>query len=162
MRHNTKKRRFRVLAAVEIARASGRDTLSGIFRFIESNPDWQIDLVQSAAEFTPELVRTAKDRGLDGIIATIPYPEATTAALVETPLPVIVKNARSPAFAARRGPAAFIYNDNDAIGRLAAATLGRCSSSSAIWRRKSWQNWRWRRKGSMAVSAWLLPIMNRC
>ena len=123
MKRTVRKKRFRVLAAVEIARASGRDTLSGIFRFIESNPDWQIDLVQSAAEFTPELVRTAKDRGFDGIIATIPYPEATTAALVETPLPVIVKNARSPAFAARRGPAAFIYNDNDAIGRLAAATL---------------------------------------
>lgn len=123
MRHNTTKRRFRVLAAVEIARVSGRDTLSGIFRFVETHPDWQIVLVQSAAEFTPELVRTAKDKGIDGIIATIPGSEETLAALVETPLPVIVKNARSPAFAARRGPTAFIYNDNDAIGRLAAATL---------------------------------------
>ena len=123
MRHNTRKRRFRVLAAVWIARAGGRDTLNGIFRFIEVNPDWQIVLVQSDAEFTPELVRTAKDKGFDGIIATIPGSEATTAALVETPLPVIVKNVRIPAFAARRGPAAFIYNDNDAIGRLAAATL---------------------------------------
>ena len=123
MRHNTRKRRFRVLAAVWIARAGGRDTLNGIFRFIEVNPDWQIVLVQSDAEFTPELVRTAKDRGFDGIIATIPGSEETLAALVETPLPVVVKNVRSPAFAARRGPTAFIYNDNDAIGRLAAATL---------------------------------------
>lgn len=123
MRHNTRKRRFRVLAAVWIARAGGRDTLNGIFRFIEVNPDWQIVLVQSDAEFTPELVRTAKDRGFDGIIATIPGSGETLAALVETPLPVVVKNVRSPAFAARRGPTAFIYNDNDAIGRLAAATL---------------------------------------
>ena len=45
MKRTVRKKRFRVLAAVEIARASGRDTLSGIFRFIESNPDWQIDLV---------------------------------------------------------------------------------------------------------------------
>lgn len=123
MRHNTRKRRFRVLAAVWIARAGGRDTLNGIFRFIEVNPDWQIVLVQNDAEFTPELVRTAKDRGFDGIIATIPGSGETLAALVETPLPVVVKNVRSPAFAARRGPTAFIYNDNDAIGRLAAATL---------------------------------------
>ena len=123
MRHNTRKRRFRVLAAVWIARAGGRDTLSGIFRFIEVNPDWQIVLVQSDAEFTPELVRTAKDRGFDGIIATIPGSGETLAALVETPLPVVIKNVRSPAFASRRGPTAFIYNDNDAIGRLAAATL---------------------------------------
>ena len=135
MRHNTTKRRFRVLAAVEIARVSGRDTLSGIFRFVETHPDWQIVLVQSAAEFTPELVRTAKDKGIDGIIATIPGSEETLAALVETPLPVIVKNARSPAFAARRGPTAFIYNDNDAIGRLAAATLlknGRSASFAYV------------------------------
>jgi len=123
MRHNTKKRRFRVLAAIWIARAGGRDTLSGIFRFVETHPDWQIVLVQSDAEFTPELVRTAKDRGFDGIIATIPGSEETLAALVETPLPVVIKNVRSPAFAARRGPTAFIYNDNDEIGRLAAATL---------------------------------------
>lgn len=123
MRHNIVTKRFRVLAAVWIARAGGRDTLNGIFRFIEVNPDWQIVLVQSDAEFTPELVRTAKDRGFDGIIATIPGSGETLAALVETPLPVVVKNVRSPAFAARRGPTAFIYNDNDAIGRLAAATL---------------------------------------
>ena len=123
MRHNIVTKRFRVLAAVWIARAGGRDTLNGIFRFIEVNPDWQIVLVQSDAEFTPELVRTAKDRGFDGIIATIPGSEETLAALVETPLPVVVKNVRSPAFASRRGPTAFIYNDNDAIGRLAAATL---------------------------------------
>ena len=123
MRHNIVTKRFRVLAALWIARASGRDTLNGIFRFVETHPNWQIVLVQSDAEFTPELVQTAKDRGFDGIIATIPGSEETLAALVETPLPVVVKNVRSPAFAARRGPTAFIYNDNDAIGRLAAATL---------------------------------------
>ena len=123
MRHSTIKRRFRVLAAIWIARTGGRDTLSGIFRFVETHPDWQVVLVQSDAEFTPELVRTAKDKGFDGIIATIPGSEETLAALVETPLPVVVKNVRSPAFAARRGPTAFIYNDNDAIGRLAATTF---------------------------------------
>lgn len=49
------------------------------------------------------VLRTAKDKGFDGIIATIPGSEETLAALVETPLPVVVKNVRSPAFAARRG-----------------------------------------------------------
>ena len=123
MGRNIATKRFRVLAAVWIARAGGRDTLNGIFRFIEANPDWQITLVQSDTEFTPELVRTAEARGFDGIIATIPCSRETLAALAETPLPVVIKNVRSPAFASRRGPTAFIYNDNDAIGRLAAATL---------------------------------------
>ena len=86
MRRNIATKRFRVLAAVWIARVGGRDTLNGIFRFIEANPDWQIVLVQSDAEFTPELVRTAKDKGFDDIIATIPGSGETLAALAETPL----------------------------------------------------------------------------
>lgn len=91
--------------------------------------------MQSDAEFTPELVRTAQDKGFDGIIATIHGSPGTLAALVETPLPVVIKNVRRPAFAKRRAPTAFIYNDNKAIGRLAAATLlknGRYASFAYI------------------------------
>ena len=73
MKRTVRKKRFRVLAAVEIARASGRDTLSGIFRFIESNPDWQIDLVQSAAEFTPELLLETTNMSVAAIAAETGY-----------------------------------------------------------------------------------------
>ena len=112
-----------VLAAVRIARASGRDNLSGIFRFIEQNSGWQLHLVQYNEEFSSAVVRSAKDSGFDGIIATIPGSDATIAALAETPLPVVLVNVHGPALAKRKSPTAIIRNDNAAIGRLAAATF---------------------------------------
>jgi len=123
MKRKNSKRIFRVLVSAWIARAGGRDTLTGIFRFLAGHPGWQITLVQSNEEFTPDLVQTAKDKGFDGIIATIPGSQETLDALVRTPLPLVIKNIRSSAFKKRRSPTAFIYNDNTAIGRLAATTL---------------------------------------
>lgn len=121
----TKKREkiVNILAAVRIARASGRDNLSGIFRFIEQNSGWQLHLVQYNEEFSAEVVRSAKDRGFDGIIATIPGSDATIAALAETPLPVVLVNVHSPALARRSGPTSVVRNDNAAIGRLAATAF---------------------------------------
>lgn len=121
----TKKREkiVNILAAVRIARASGRDNLSGIFRFIEQNSGWQLHLVQYNEEFSAEVVRSAKDRGFDSIIATIPGSDATIAALAETPLPVVLVNVHSPALARRSGPTSVVRNDNAAIGRLAATTF---------------------------------------
>ena len=99
-----------VLAAVRISRASGRDNLSGIFRFIEQNSGWQLHLVQYNEEFSSAVVRSAKDSGFDGIIATIPGSDATIAALAETPLPIVLVNVHGPALAKRKGPTAIIRN----------------------------------------------------
>ena len=125
MKHKEKSREttVNVLAAVRIARASGRDSLNGIFRFIEQSSGWQLHLVQYNEEFSPEIVRSAKDKGFDGIIATIPGSDATIAALAETPLPVVLVNVHGPALAKRIGPTSVVRNDNAAIGRLAAATF---------------------------------------
>ena len=120
MKRERTKRSFRVLVSAWISRVGGRDTLTGIFRYIAKNPSWQLTIAQNNEEFTPDLVRTAKDKGFDGIIATIPGSEETLSALTETPLPVVIKNVRSQMFGARRGPTTFIYNDNESIGRLAA------------------------------------------
>ena len=79
--------------------------------------------MQYNEEFSPEVVRSAKDKGFDGIIATIPGSDATIAALAETPLPVVLVNVHGPAIAKRSGPTSVIRNDNVAIGRIAAATF---------------------------------------
>ena len=122
-REKSREKTVNVLAAVRIARASGRDNLNGLFRFIEQSSGWQLHLVQYNEEFSPEVVRSAKDKGFDGIIATIPGSGATIAALAETPLPVVLVNVHGPALAKRSGPTSIVRNDNAAIGRLAAATF---------------------------------------
>ena len=123
MKTKATKKPINILASVRIARASGRDNLSGIFRFIEQNSGWQLHLVQYNEEFSPEVVRSAKDKGFDGIIATIPGSDATIAALAETPLPVVLVNVHGPALATRSGPTSVVRNDNASIGRLAATTF---------------------------------------
>lgn len=116
-------RAIKVLAAVRIARTSGRDILSGIFRFIEQHTGWQLHLVQYDEDFSPETVRSAPAKGFDGIIATIPGSDGTLAALAETPLPVVFVNVNGPILAGRRAPTTYVRNDNAAIGRMAAASF---------------------------------------
>ena len=131
MARRTAKNPASILAAVRIARTSGRDVLSGIFRFLEENQNWQLHIVQYDADFTPDLVRNAGNKGFDGIIATIPGTAGTVDALVETPLPVIFVNIQTPALATRKSPYAVILNDNAAIGHLAATTFLKNGSYSS-------------------------------
>ena len=116
-------RQIKILAAVRISKASGRDMLSGMFRFIEQNPSWQLQLVQYDPEFTADVVRRAQADGLDGIVATFPGAAGALDALAETRLPVVLVSVRTSALAKRRRPTVFIGNDNVAIGRLAASSF---------------------------------------
>lgn len=116
-------RQTEILVAVRISKSSGRDLLTGIFRFFEENPAWQLHLVQYDEDFTPEIVRGAPERGFSGIIATIPGADGTVEALVESPLPVVFMNFADCSLSRRRGPTAFIRADNTAAGRLAASAL---------------------------------------
>ena len=61
------KRIFRVLVSVWIARTGGRDTLTGIFRYLAGHPSWQLSLVQSNEEFTPDLTGKRKRKGKKGV-----------------------------------------------------------------------------------------------
>ena len=54
-------RQTEILVAVRISKSSGRDLLTGIFRFFEENPAWQLHLVQYDEDFTPEIVRGARN-----------------------------------------------------------------------------------------------------
>ena len=122
-KHRLAVRQVKILAAVRISKASGRDMLSGMFRFIEQNPSWQLHLVQYDSDFTADVVRRAAADGFDGIVATFPGGEGALDALAETPLPVVLVSVHSARVERRRRPVVFIGNDNAALGRLAATSL---------------------------------------
>ncbi len=82
-RHHPPGRQVKILAAVRISKASGRDMLSGMFRFIEQNPSWQLHLVQYDSDFTADAVRRAPDEGFDGIVVTSPGAKGYIDALAE-------------------------------------------------------------------------------
>ena len=122
-RRHLVRRWIKILAAVRISKASGRDMLSGMFRFIEQNPFWQLHLIQYDSDFTADVVRRAPAEGFNGIVVTNPGANGTLDALAETPLPVVLVSVRAPKVEKRRHPIAFIGNDNGALGRLAAASF---------------------------------------
>ena len=121
----------KILVAINISHASGRDMLSGIFKFLEKNVKWQMHLVQYAEDLTAELISSAHDKGFTGIIATFPCSNEALAALAATPLPTVLVNVQSPILHSRTAPTAVIHNDNEAIGRKAATLFLRNGNYSS-------------------------------
>ena len=87
----------RVFIALKMAGVAGREKLSGIFRFLGDNHDWDITLIRTAAEFTPARMRRALAEGYDGFIVSIPDTETTA---------VVCRAQRPAAFLSRSTTAA--------------------------------------------------------
>ncbi len=125
----------RVFIALKMAGIAGQDKLQGIFRYLGPSPDWEITLVRTAAEFTPERVKAALAERYDGFIVSIPDTESTAALLAESHAPTIVIDIHDPKLSARQDNIAFIRNSADEIGRAAAShlmSIGRCRSYAFI------------------------------
>ena len=65
-------RTFRVLVTAVLSGVAGKKKLSGIYRFLSEGYDWDIELIRTAEEVTPELLTSAAKNGIDGILAAIP------------------------------------------------------------------------------------------
>ena len=127
--------RKRVFIALRMAGIAGQEKLSGIFRFLGEDHNWDITLVRTAAEFTPDRVKAALRAGYDGFIVSIPDTEQTAALLASTDIPTIVMDIHSPRLSARGKRIVFIRNSSDEIGRTAAnhlLAIGTCRSYAFV------------------------------
>lgn len=134
MWYNVRMRR-KVLIALRMAGVAGQDKFCGIFRYLGKNHDWDITLIRTAAEFTPERMRTALKEGYDGYIVSIPDTEKTAALLAKSSVPTIVMDIHDPELSARKKNIVFIRNSAKEIGVTAANHLlgiGRCRSYAFI------------------------------
>ena len=125
----------RVFIALRMAGVAGRDKLSGVFRFLGESHDWEITLVRTAAEFTPERMRQALSEGYDGFVVSIPDTEKTAALLAATDVPTVVMDIHDPSLSARERNVVFVRNSPEEIGRAAADHLlatGRCRSYAFV------------------------------
>ena len=125
----------RIFIALRMAGVAGQEKLSGIFRYLGENHDWDISLVRTAAEFTPARVRHALAENYDGFIVSIPDTEPSVASLAASDVPTVVMDIHDPALSARPTNIVFIRNDPGEIGRLAAEHLlssGRCRSYAFV------------------------------
>ena len=115
--------RKKVFIALRMAGIAGQEKLSGIFRRLGENHDWDLTLVRTAAEFTPARMRAALREGYDGFILSIPDTEKTAALLATTDVPTVVMDIHSPVLERRTGNIVFIRNSSEEIGRAAANHL---------------------------------------
>ena len=127
--------RKKVFIALRMAGIAGQEKLSGIFRFLGENPDWDITLVRTAAEFSRARVRQACAEGFDGFIVSIPDTEAAASILADTDIPTVVMDIHDARLSARTRNITFIRNSSEEIGRAAAnhlLSMGKCRSYAFV------------------------------
>ena len=127
--------RKKVFIALRMAGIAGQEKLSGIFRFLGDNHDWDIRLVRTADEFSVAAVKDALRSKYDGFIVSIPGTEETAAVLATTDIPTIVMDIYSRRLAARKRNIVFIRNSSEEIGRTAAnhlLAIGTCRSYAFV------------------------------
>ena len=127
--------RKKVSIALRMAGIAGQEKLSGIFRFLGDNHDWDIRLVRTAGEFTVAAVKEALRSKYDGFIVSIPGTEKSAAMLATTDIPTVVMDIHSPVLERRRENIVFIRNSSEEIGRTAAnhlLAIGKCRSYAFV------------------------------
>ena len=122
----------RIVAALWLGNASGRDLLSGIFRFARERKHWQITLLQLPNGFSPVLLDQIRKSGTDGII-TSDHGNPTVMTLArETSAPLVaIRTPSADDCASANDGIAFVDCNDYQVGALAARhflSLGNFSS----------------------------------
>ena len=111
-----------VVVALRMAGIAGQDKLNGIFEYLAEGPRWSLAIYRALHEFTAETVRKEVARGATGFIVGLPGAEDAYRAIADAPLPVVLMNVESAAFA-RRPDVLTVKSDAGAVGRAAANAL---------------------------------------
>jgi len=113
----------KVGVVVRLAEASGRDILSGVFGYLRTGARWEMKVFQTSDEMTPEAFRDLERRGCSGLIMTGPGRPETDRLVLCSGMPVAFVGDPGPVLRARKTAAAYIRNDDDAIGAAGARYL---------------------------------------
>lgn len=121
----------KILVLARLWHASGRDILSGLFRYLAEGHPWRIKLMQNAEELTSETIENAAAEDIDAAIITLPLKNEVTAALVASPLPAVFINPDDKRLKKRKN-SVLILNDNYDIGRRGAEHLLACGNFASF------------------------------
>ena len=119
-----------VILSFRIANVPSIDTFAGALRYVRTRARWNIRMFASPSVLTPDIVRSAAEMHVDGILADNPLHADLTDALLETDIPLVLIGSIDERLARRRN-VLFFRMDNEAIGRMGARhflSLGRYRS----------------------------------
>ena len=139
-----KAKRRRVVIALRMAGIAGQEKLAGIFRRLGTDHNWDITLLRTVQEITPDSMRSALLNGCDGFIVSIPLSKSASSlsartdaygVLAAADVPTVVLDIHDPSLAFRKRNIVFVRNSPEEIGHAAADHLiatGRCRSYAFV------------------------------
>ena len=114
-------RKRRIVVALWMNGTSGRDILSGIFRYAKTRAGWDIRLVQLPNAMHPERIRKLAEEGVDGLIASDISNPAIREIISKTEAPVVfIGPPTMPIPRPQDGKTSFVSCDDIAIGTMGA------------------------------------------
>ncbi len=126
-----------VVAAFTVLRDSGREMLTGIFRYLRRRHGWNLRMIPSEDELTREAVAAAVADGVAGFIVTVSGKPGALEEIARSGLPCVAVGVRSDVLDKSAGRVAFVLSDNVGIGAMGAHHLlsrGRFNSFGFVMR----------------------------
>ena len=106
----------KVLLSPKLEGKAGRAHLAGILAYLDAGHVWDVEIVRSASELTPDAVENAIARGADGFLLSIPAPEKhreTMRILEASRVPAVILDCHADR--AKRGRFSYVGFDTGAI-----------------------------------------------
>ncbi len=110
----------RVIVALRLNGATGRNELSGIFKFLERTAAWDLHVAQVADDLNAALTSASPP---DGVIVGLLHTDETLDLLARSTIPTVAIDIGEDRFAGRTRSIAYVRTDDDGIGRLAGDYL---------------------------------------
>ena len=120
---------FRVLIAVPLASAAGRKKLNGINRFLGEGHDWDIELIRSEMDFTPEFLAKAIQSSYDGILVSFPESQEARSIHSQNTIPTVFIDYPNASLAKALPHSVFIHDNAESVAKAAATHLLSCRGS---------------------------------
>jgi LacI family transcriptional regulator len=111
----------KVLVAYSANNVAAREFIIGVFKFINEGHDWNVHMLGSPYEITPETVRNALRDGTDGILTGFNMITSGYKELIKANIPLVLNNFPSQLPPPDAPNISVLHNDEIAIGRKAAA-----------------------------------------
>ena len=125
----------RIVVALWLGNASGREILSGVLRYAKMRKLWQITILQLPNGFSPTMIEQLRLEPIDGIITSDPTNETVQELVQGIAMPLVVIAPRIQIVRPNGGTTVFINRDDFRIGMLAAQyfmSIGRFNSYGFI------------------------------
>lgn len=123
MRNNERMNALNIYLLVDISRTSGRNILSGIFRFAERRPQWKLHIIHVHDIPPGRIAGLISTNNPDGIISSEMEQRAISDCLENSDIPLAVIGTRKMCIPRRKRNVAFVRFEEECIGELAARHL---------------------------------------